>query len=532
METKFDKPFVVRQPNAQRISKPSVLGKPTPFSNSLDRNSFSKTKLVPKTNVSEGLSKPVTTQILSQTTRQVVRNTYVIKPGMYRIDTRTTQSRAPQLPKTSMNTNPRVSTFTGVIHKTNVSITSLRKTKIKDKSMPNNSQVKFKKTEVEDHHRISSISNKTKFVTACNDSLNSRTSNVNVVCANCGKCVFNLNHDACVSIFLNEIVQIIIFIVDSGCTKHVMGHLKMLCNCVENYPGFITSKASITISSRLVNFVMRIWRLLFENLHVSLEIFRETIYSPAEAISTACYTQNRSIIISTHEKSAYHIINDRKPSIKHLYIFGCTCYSTRDGKNLDKMKVKGDSCTLVGYSTQSKGYRVYNKRTRLIVESIHLRFDEIKEMSETSVANNTSGLVLQRKKALDYHNFDPAPQLQNFSSSADTTAPPQQEFDLFFGALYDEFFNAAKGYAQKEGINFEESFALVARLEAIWIFAAYATHKSFLIFQMDVKMAFLNVPLKEEVYVAQPDGFDDHDHPEKVYRLRKALYGLKQAPRA
>nr|GEY84330.1 Gag-Pol polyprotein [Tanacetum cinerariifolium] len=90
----------------------------------------------------------------------------------------------------------------------------------------------------------------------------------------------------------------------------------------------------------------------------------------------------------------------------------------------------------------------------------------------------------------------------------------------------------AKGYAQEEGIDFEESFAPVARLEAVWIFIAYAAHKSVLNFQMDVKTAFLNGPLKEEVYVAQPDGFVDPDHPEKVYRLRKALYGLKQAPRA
>ncbi|GKB76015.1 retrovirus-related pol polyprotein from transposon TNT 1-94 [Tanacetum coccineum] len=90
----------------------------------------------------------------------------------------------------------------------------------------------------------------------------------------------------------------------------------------------------------------------------------------------------------------------------------------------------------------------------------------------------------------------------------------------------------AKGNAQKEGIDFEESFAPVARLEAVWIFVAYAAHKSFLIYQMDVKMTFLNGPLKEEVYVAQPDGFIDPDHPEKVYRLRKALYRLKQAPRA
>nr|GEY92995.1 retrovirus-related Pol polyprotein from transposon TNT 1-94 [Tanacetum cinerariifolium] len=89
-----------------------------------------------------------------------------------------------------------------------------------------------------------------------------------------------------------------------------------------------------------------------------------------------------------------------------------------------------------------------------------------------------------------------------------------------------------KGYAQEEGINFEESIASVARLEAVQIFIAYAAHKSFPIYQMDVKTAFLNAPLKEEVYVAQPDGFVNPDHPEKVYRLRKALYGLKQSPRA
>nr|GEV55282.1 putative reverse transcriptase domain-containing protein [Tanacetum cinerariifolium] len=82
----------------------------------------------------------------------------------------------------------------------------------------------------------------------------------------------------------------------------------------------------------------------------------------------------------------------------------------------------------------------------------------------------------------------------------------------------------------EEGIDFKESFAPVARLEAVWIFIAYAAHKSFLIHQMDVKTTFLNGPLKEEVYVVQPDGFVDPDHPEKVYSLRKALYGLKEAP--
>ncbi|GJS63182.1 retrovirus-related pol polyprotein from transposon TNT 1-94 [Tanacetum coccineum] len=90
----------------------------------------------------------------------------------------------------------------------------------------------------------------------------------------------------------------------------------------------------------------------------------------------------------------------------------------------------------------------------------------------------------------------------------------------------------AKGYAQKEGIDFEESFAPVARLEAVRLFIAYAAHKSFTVYQMDVKTTFLYGPLKEEVYVNQPDGFVDPYHPDQVYHLKKALYGLKQAPRA
>ncbi|GKF53248.1 retrovirus-related pol polyprotein from transposon TNT 1-94, partial [Tanacetum coccineum] len=85
---------------------------------------------------------------------------------------------------------------------------------------------------------------------------------------------------------------------------------------------------------------------------------------------------------------------------------------------------------------------------------------------------------------------------------------------------------AQKGYAQKEGIDFEESFAPVARLEAVWLFFAYAAHKSFTVYQMDVKTTFLYRPLKEEVYVNQPDGFVDPYHPDQVYRLKKALYGL------
>nr|GFB20760.1 retrovirus-related Pol polyprotein from transposon TNT 1-94 [Tanacetum cinerariifolium] len=89
-----------------------------------------------------------------------------------------------------------------------------------------------------------------------------------------------------------------------------------------------------------------------------------------------------------------------------------------------------------------------------------------------------------------------------------------------------------RGYRQEEGMDFEESFASVARMEAIRIFLAYAAHKSLTVFQMDMKTAFLHDTLKEDVYVCQPEGFIDADHPSHVYKLEKALYGLKQAPRA
>ena len=90
----------------------------------------------------------------------------------------------------------------------------------------------------------------------------------------------------------------------------------------------------------------------------------------------------------------------------------------------------------------------------------------------------------------------------------------------------------AKGYNQEEGIDYEETFAPVARLEAIRILLAFASMKRFKLYQMDVKSVFLNGYIKEEVYVEQPPGFEDPRHPNHVFKLKKAIYGLKQAPRA
>ncbi|GJY21521.1 retrovirus-related pol polyprotein from transposon TNT 1-94 [Tanacetum coccineum] len=174
-------------------------------------------------------------------------------------------------------------------------------------------------------------------------------------------------------------------------------------------------------------------RTLVEAARTMLSASKLPLSFWAEAVATACYTQNRSIIISTHGKTAYHIINDRKPSIKHLHIFGCICYITRDGENLDKMKEKGDPCVMVGYSTQSKGYRVYNRRTRLIVESIRIKFDEIKEMM---FDHNSSDLAPQRQKM----------SVENVSSVL--TDSSQQGLEFILSPLLEEYYTPTHGHAK------------------------------------------------------------------------------------
>ncbi|GKE10825.1 retrovirus-related pol polyprotein from transposon TNT 1-94, partial [Tanacetum coccineum] len=175
-------------------------------------------------------------------------------------------------------------------------------------------------------------------------------------------------------------------------------------------------------------------RTLIEAARMMLSTSKLPLLFWAEAIATACYTQNRSLIIPRNKKTSYHIINGRKPSLKHLHIFGCTCYITRDGENLDNMKEKRDSYIL--------------------------------ELSETSVDNHTSGLAPQRQKAANYDKSGPAPQLQqtsdpnsselkmhdhnnepssstlvpNVSPSADTNAPSLQELEFLISPLFEEYF--------------------------------------------------------------------------------------------
>ncbi|GJY23496.1 retrovirus-related pol polyprotein from transposon TNT 1-94 [Tanacetum coccineum] len=191
-------------------------------------------------------------------------------------------------------------------------------------------------------------------------------------------------------------------------------------------------------------------RTLVEAARTMLSASRLPLFFWAEAIATVCYTQNRSLIIPRHEKTPYHIINERKTTLKYIHIFSCTCYLVRDGENLNKMKEKRDPCIFVGYATQSKGYRVYNKRTRIIVESIHINFDELKEvmvlehnssclapqLQETSVHNST-------KFRIQDHNNEPSSSklVPNFVPTTDKTDTSLQELELLFSPMYEEYFN-------------------------------------------------------------------------------------------
>ena len=348
-------------------------------------------------------------------------------------------------------------------------------------------------------------------------------------------------------------------------------------------------------------------------------------YFWAEAVSTACYVINRVMLRSKLDKTPYELWNKKKPNIGYFHVFGCKCFILNDRDNLGKFDAKSDEGIFLGYSTNSKAYRVFNKKTLTVQESMHVVFDESNSPlskksidEETEGINNTESLNLNKEKAIeevqhgairkDHQNLiqdatkqwkfvkdHPVEQILGEPSQGVSTRSSlrnicnhtaflsQIEPKNIDDALLDEswilamqeelnqferndvwtlvprpknhtiigtkwvFRNkkdesgvitrnkarlVAQGFNQEEGIDYDETYAPVARLEAIRMLLAYACYKDFKLFQMDVKSAFLNGFINEEVYVEQPPGFENHISPNHVFKLTKALYGLKQAPRA
>nr|GEZ99613.1 hypothetical protein [Tanacetum cinerariifolium] len=146
-------------------------------------------------------------------------------------------------------------------------------------------------------------------------------------------------------------------------------------------------------------------RTLVEAARTMLSAAKVPLFFWAEAIATACFTQNHSLVIPRQEKTPYHIINGQKP----------------DGENLDKMKGKGDECIFVGYSTQSRSYRVFNKRTRVIMESIHVNFDKLPHMA--SAHNSSDPVPTCQTMASVQISSDPAPECQTMALEHGSLSP-------------------------------------------------------------------------------------------------------------
>nr|GEW77161.1 retrovirus-related Pol polyprotein from transposon TNT 1-94 [Tanacetum cinerariifolium] len=274
----------------------------------------------------------------------------------------------------------------------------------------------------------------------------------------------------------------------------------------------------------------------------------------AEAVATACYTQNCSIVHLRHGKTPYELLHDKLPDLLFFYVFGALCYLTNDSENLGKLQPKADIGIFIGYAPTKKAFRIYNRRTGRIIEIIHVDFDELTSMaSEQSslgpVLHEMTPATISLELVVDH----PAPEVTTpiaevvapepipSTDSPSSTTVDQDEhvprpdkvmvitlkwiykgkLDELGGILKNKARFVACGYLQEEGIDFEESFALVTRLEAIRIFLAYAAHMNMVVYQMDVKTMFLNGNLREEVYVYQPDGFVDPDNPNYIHKLKQ-----------
>nr|GFA62176.1 retrovirus-related Pol polyprotein from transposon TNT 1-94 [Tanacetum cinerariifolium] len=294
----------------------------------------------------------------------------------------------------------------------------------------------------------------------------------------------------------------------------------------------ISHETSVARSPQQNGVVERRNRTLIEAAHTMLIYAQAPLFLWAEAVATTCFTQNRSIIHLRHGKTPYELLHSKLPDLSFFHVFGAFCYPKNDSENLGKLQPKADIGIFIGYAPTKKAFRIYNRHTRRIVETIHVDFDELTTMASKQSSSGpalnkmtpgtiSSGLVQTSSPSTSYEALTQSCWIEAM----------QEELNEF-ERLENKARLVAQGHCQEEGIEFEESFASVARLEAIRIFLAYAAHKNMVVYQMDVKTAFLNGKLREKVYVSQPDGFVDPDNPNHVYKLKKALYGLKQAPRA
>nr|GEZ94211.1 retrovirus-related Pol polyprotein from transposon TNT 1-94 [Tanacetum cinerariifolium] len=299
-------------------------------------------------------------------------------------------------------------------------------------------------------------------------------------------------------------------------------------------------------------------RKLVEAARTVLIFSRAPFFLWAEAIATAGFTQNRSIIHRCFNKTPYELINGRKPDISFLYVFGALCYPKNDREDIGKLGAKANarivlatqephvhqtsmtSTTIADTAPtpkNSSSLATHFLNTSQDVDELNLQQQHAQQhgiqahLQSETVADNVSNATFD---ANTFVNPFANPSTRSPSGTSDrgtlmtslTRNQLRSDGDMCMYALT---------VSTIEPKNVKEAMTdpawIESMMEAIRIFLAYAAHKSFSVFQMDVKTAFLHGSLKEDVYVCQPKGFIDAAHPSHVYKLKKALYGLKQAPR-
>nr|GEV20126.1 ribonuclease H-like domain-containing protein [Tanacetum cinerariifolium] len=268
----------------------------------------------------------------------------------------------------------------------------------------------------------------------------------------------------------------------------------------------------------------------------------------------SCKTKPDMVLVTkTQNKTPYELLHCKTPSIGFMRPFGClvTILNTLD--SLGKFDRKVDEGFFVGYSVSSKAFRVFNSRTRIVQETLHntdgdVAFDEKepefegrKPESKVNVSpskfedffdnsineDNAAGTLVPAVGQLSANSTNIFSVVGPSNAAA---SPPhgKSSYDVGAEADFNNLETSITGHTQEEGIDYEEVFSPLARREAISLFLAYASFMGFMVYQTDVKSLFLYETIEEEVYVCQPSGFEDPDHPNKVYKVVMALYGLHQ----
>ncbi|GJY99760.1 retrovirus-related pol polyprotein from transposon TNT 1-94 [Tanacetum coccineum] len=170
--------------------------------------------------------------------------------------------------------------------------------------------------------------------------------------------------------------------------------------------------------------VKRCNRTLVEVARTMLIFSRLPEFLWAEVVATACSTQNRSIIYTRHNKTPYELLRGKNPNVEYIHVFGSLCYPTNDRDDLGKMKPKADIGVFIGYSKTSRGFRIYNRRTKKIMETINVKFDEV-----TAMASDHDCLEPELQQFIN-HN----------SSAEEINTPLKKDLDNLFGPMFEEYF--------------------------------------------------------------------------------------------